>query len=181
MAKRLGSLAVALGAVAAVVAAAHAAQSPGAGPGTPTLVLLAMDWPDGASFSDFLGFAILRSPGFHPGEKDGFLHNKISFTPPVPNAQSLPSNLAPFQKFLWWDAGIQDSDRGKTFKYTITPVRGTTSHKTSTPRMIRRRTVVGFGKRIRPTPPCGSAARSGRAGGRTCRSPSCRSRAAAAA
>ena len=47
---------------------------------SPTLVLLAMDWPDGAKFDDFLGFSILRAPGFNPGEKDGFLFNKISFT-----------------------------------------------------------------------------------------------------
>ena len=33
---------------------------------------LAMDWADGAKFKDFLGFAILRSPGFHLGEKDGY-------------------------------------------------------------------------------------------------------------
>ena len=92
---------------------------------SPTLVLLAMDWPEGSRFDDFLGFAILRSPGFHPGEKDGFLFNKIAFTAPVEDSQPLPSNLAPFQKFLWWDAGINDADRGKTFKYTITPVRGT--------------------------------------------------------
>jgi phosphatidylserine/phosphatidylglycerophosphate/cardiolipin synthase-like enzyme len=92
---------------------------------SPTLVLLAMDWPAGAKFSDFLGFAILRSPGFTPKEKDGFLFNKIGFEKPGPNSQPLPSNLAPFQKFLWWDAGIDDKDRGKTFKYTITPVRGT--------------------------------------------------------
>lgn len=95
---------------------------------SPTLVLLAMDWPDGRRFSDFLGFAILRSPGFQKGEKDGFLVNKISFSAPTPNSQPLPSNLAPFQKFLWWDAGINDADRGKTFKYTITPVRGTGPH-----------------------------------------------------
>ncbi len=38
---------------------------------SPTLVLLAMDWPDGAQFSDFLGFAILRSPGFPQVKKMG--------------------------------------------------------------------------------------------------------------
>jgi hypothetical protein len=92
---------------------------------SPTLVLLAMDWSAGKQFSDFLGFAILRSPGFSPGEKDGYLRNKIGFNPPGPNSQPLPSNVAPFQKFLWWDAGINDADRGKTFKYTITPVRST--------------------------------------------------------
>jgi phosphatidylserine/phosphatidylglycerophosphate/cardiolipin synthase-like enzyme len=92
---------------------------------SPTLVLLAMDWADGAKFKDFLGFAILRSPGFHPGEKDGYLLNKIGFTPPGPHSQSLPSNVSPIQKFLWWDSAITDADRGKTFTYTVTPVRGT--------------------------------------------------------
>src|SRR6266550_2010295 len=40
---------------------------------SPTLVLLAMDWPAGKDFADFLGFAILRSPGFRPGEQQGYL------------------------------------------------------------------------------------------------------------
>ena len=92
---------------------------------SPTLVLLAMDWPAGAQAKDFLGFAILRSPGFTAREKDGYLFNKIGFSAPTEDAQPLPSNLAPIQKFLWWDAGINDKDRGKTFRYTITPVRGT--------------------------------------------------------
>lgn len=92
---------------------------------SPTLVLLAMDWADGAKFKDFLGFAILRSPGFHPGVKDGYLLNKIGFTPPGPHSQSLPSNVSPIQKFLWWDSAITAADRGKTFTYTVTPVRGT--------------------------------------------------------
>ena len=43
---------------------------------SPTLVLLAMDWADGAEREDLLGFAILRSPGFHKGEQDGYLLNK---------------------------------------------------------------------------------------------------------
>ena len=92
---------------------------------SPTLVLLAMDWPDGKTFSDFLGFAILRSPGFQPGEKDGYLLNKVGFAPPGPKSQALPSNVSPIQKFLWWDSAISDKDRGKTFIYTVTPVRGT--------------------------------------------------------
>ena len=92
---------------------------------SPGMVLLAMDWPAGSKFADFLGFAILRAPGFHPGEKDGYLLNKNSFSAPGRNSQWLPSNLAPFQKFLWWDGAINDGDRGKTFKYTVTPVRGT--------------------------------------------------------
>src|SRR5690348_6435678 len=82
---------------------------------SPTLVLLAMDWESGRDCPDFLGFAILRSPGFSPGERDGYLLNKIGFSPPSPSSQALPSNVSPIQKFLWWDSAIHDSDRGKTF------------------------------------------------------------------
>jgi phosphatidylserine/phosphatidylglycerophosphate/cardiolipin synthase-like enzyme len=92
---------------------------------SPTLVLLAMDWPDGAKFPDFLGFAILRSPGFVAGEKDGYLLNKVGFANPGATFQSLPSNVSPIQKFLWWDSAISPTDRGKEFIYTITPVCGT--------------------------------------------------------
>ena len=92
---------------------------------SPTLVLLAMDWTAGAKRSDFLGFAILRSPGFAKGEKDAWLTNKIGFSPPTKTSQPMPSNIAPFQKFLWWDSSITDTDRGRTFTYTITPVCGT--------------------------------------------------------
>ncbi len=92
---------------------------------SPGVVLLAMDWPAGSKFADFLGFAILRAPGFHPKEKDGYLLNKTGFTAPDKNSPPFPSNLAPFQKFLWWDGAINDGDRGKTFKYTVTPARGT--------------------------------------------------------
>lgn len=92
---------------------------------SPTLVLLAMDWIDGIKYEDFLGFAILRSPGFHPGEKDGYLINKLGFAPPGPHSQPLPSSVSPIQKFLWWDSAITNAERGKTFTYTVTPVRGT--------------------------------------------------------
>ena len=34
---------------------------------------MAMDWADGAKYDDYRGFAILGSPGFHAGEKDGYL------------------------------------------------------------------------------------------------------------
>lgn len=95
---------------------------------SPTLVLLAMDWTAGVDHTDFLGFAILRSPGFQAGEKDGYLVNKIGFAPPGPHSQPLPSSLAPIQKFLWWDSAITDTDRGKTFTYQVTPVLGTGPH-----------------------------------------------------
>jgi hypothetical protein len=57
---------------------------------SPTLVLLAMDWADGAKFDDFLGFAILRTPGFAKGEQDGYLLNKLSFQPQSPDSQPIP-------------------------------------------------------------------------------------------
>src|SRR5205085_8582091 len=90
-----------------------------------TLVLLAMDWADGAKFDDFLGFAILRAPGFTKGERDGYLLNKIGFQPMRPDSQPLPSNIAPIQKFVWWDPSVTDVPPGRTFVYTVTPVRGT--------------------------------------------------------
>src|SRR5262245_37985759 len=92
---------------------------------SPTVILLAFDWPAGAKHPDFLGFAIRRSPGFVPGEKDAYLLNKISFVPPQQGSQPTPSNLAPIQKFLWWDSGIATAQRGKKLTYTVTPVLGT--------------------------------------------------------
>ena len=92
---------------------------------SPTLVLIAMDWLGGSQRPDFLGFAIRRAPGYAKGEKDGYLTNKIGFSALSKDAQPLPSNLAPFQKFMWWDSGISDADRGTTFEYTVVPVCGT--------------------------------------------------------
>ena len=82
---------------------------------SPTLVLLALDWPEGKSHPDFLGFAIRRAPGFSKGEKQGYLFNKIDFVPLGPASHPMPSNVAPIQKFLWWDSAIATEDRGKTF------------------------------------------------------------------
>jgi len=96
---------------------------------SPTLVLLAFNWEDGADHPDFLGFAIQRSPGFSSAAPQ-FLANKIGFDPP-PKAtkgqkpRPFPSSQAPIQKFQWWDSGINDTDRGKEFTYTVIPVRGT--------------------------------------------------------
>lgn len=92
---------------------------------SPTLVLLAFDWPDGTAHPNFLGFAIRRSPGFSKGEKQGYLFNKIGFTPLTPQSHAMPSNVAPIQKFLWWDSAITTADRGKSFAYTVVPVLGT--------------------------------------------------------
>src|SRR6266850_1813998 len=92
---------------------------------SPTLVLLALDWPDGRLRPSFLGFAIRRAPGFSKGEKQGYLFNKIGFIPLGPDSHPMPSNVAPIQKFLWWDSAIDTEDRGKSFAYTVVPVLGT--------------------------------------------------------
>lgn len=91
---------------------------------SPTLVLLAFDWPDGGSRQDFLGFAIRRFPGY-AGESESWLPNRIGFEGPAPEGGDLPSNASPIQKFLWWDARIDEGDRGKTFTYKVAPVVGT--------------------------------------------------------
>jgi len=54
--------------------------------------------------------AILCSLGFNPGEKDGYLLNKIGFDSPGPNSHPLPSNVAPFQKSLL--VGFRHQRRG---------------------------------------------------------------------
>jgi hypothetical protein len=98
----------------------------------PTLVLLAMDWPDGANTNHFLGFAIRRSPEFRferaplsIGNKQwSWLPNRIGFDGPAPDGQDLPSNGAPIQKFMWWDARIDEDQPGSRFEYVVTPVVG---------------------------------------------------------
>ena len=74
---------------------------------SPTLVLLAFDWPDGGARQDFLGFAIRRSPGFQ-GQAESWLPNRVGFEGPARDGADLPSNTSPVQKFLWWDARIDD-------------------------------------------------------------------------
>ncbi len=91
---------------------------------SPTLVLLAFDWPDGGARSDFLGFAVSRTPGFG-GEAMSWLPNRIGFDGPAAGGRDFPSRTCPIQKFLWWDARIDDEDRGKTLTYRALPVCGT--------------------------------------------------------
>ncbi|MFM0121089.1 phospholipase D-like domain-containing protein [Paraburkholderia sp. RL18-101-BIB-B] len=94
---------------------------------SPTLVLLAMDWDQGKSRPDFLGFAIKRVPGFRSvdgrtQQSESWLPNRVSFNGPVQD--DIDSNKAPIQKFMWWDARIDEPDRGATFRYTAYPVVG---------------------------------------------------------
>jgi hypothetical protein len=88
-------------------------------------VLLTFDWKDGARHPDFLGFAILRDPGYGRDGKPQFLFNKLDFVPLAEDARPKGSDQAPIQKFNWWDGGINTDDQGKTFEYTVIPVLGT--------------------------------------------------------
>src|SRR5947209_13797424 len=92
---------------------------------SPTLVLLAFDWPAGDDKADFLGFAVERTPGFN-GAVKSWLPNRIGFDGPKLDANKhpvdLPSNEAPIQKFYWWDARINTEDRGTSFSYRVIPM-----------------------------------------------------------
>jgi len=101
-----------------------------------TLVLLALDWPDAPQHPDFLGFAIKRTPGFRDDRNglragSSWLPNRLSFGAATHVAQTrsvntdTPSNIAPIQKFSWWDARFDDADREHTFRYDVYPVTGT--------------------------------------------------------
>ncbi|VWC42810.1 phospholipase [Burkholderia lata] len=98
---------------------------------SPTLVLLAFDWPDAASRSDFLGFAIRRTPGFWSADgktraPNSWLPNRLTFDGPAAHTQGdAPTDQAPIQKFMWWDARIDPQDRGASFRYDVYPVVGT--------------------------------------------------------
>lgn len=98
---------------------------------SPSLVLLALDWPDGEARQDFLGFAIRRTPGFTDlatgaVSVSDWLPNRVSFTgPPAEGQPDFPSNVAPIQKFLWWDARLDGVAPGQRLSYEAFPVCGT--------------------------------------------------------
>ncbi len=95
---------------------------------SPTLVLLAFDYPEGENQPNFLGFAIRRQPGFNQASSS-YLPNRIGFDGPPPDSLTKGSDQWPIQKFYWWDANITTNDRGKTtFTYTIQPVTGTSDN-----------------------------------------------------
>ncbi len=101
---------------------------------SPTLVLLAMDWPDGEQRQDFLGFAIKRTPGFQDlktliHEPFSWLPNRLGFAgPPKKGDPDFPSNEAPIQKFMWWDARLEGLKIGQPIDYEISAVTGTANH-----------------------------------------------------
>jgi phosphatidylserine/phosphatidylglycerophosphate/cardiolipin synthase-like enzyme len=96
---------------------------------SPTLVLLALDWPEGANREDFLGFAVKRTPGFrNPSTRVqnafDWLPNRLTFDGPIPaDEPDAPSNKAPIQKFIWWDARF-GPEPGGTVTYEAFPVCG---------------------------------------------------------
>lgn len=89
-----------------------------------------MDWPNGDSHNNFLGFAIHRTPGFQDNKTGSFsehswLPNRIGFNGPPPTGQpDPPSNEAPIQKFLWWDARLDGLKPGSKLSYEISPIIG---------------------------------------------------------
>jgi len=97
---------------------------------SPSLVLLAMDWPDGEIRQDFLGFAIRRTPGFlnnKTGEfaNSSWLPNRLGFNGPPPEGEpDPPSDKAPIQKFLWWDSRLDGLVPHSKLSYEISPVCG---------------------------------------------------------
>ena len=84
---------------------------------SPTLVLLAYDWPAADQRSDFRGFGIERTPGF-AGEARSWLPR------PGGGDGAATAADAPIRKFYWWDASIDARDRGAHFQYRVVPVIG---------------------------------------------------------
>lgn len=90
---------------------------------SPALVLLAFDWPDADQHADFLGFSIRRTPGFYH-QAQSWLPNRRRFAAPEAG-KDYPSNDAPIQKFMWWDARIgPEHGDVKQIRYEAWPARG---------------------------------------------------------
>jgi hypothetical protein len=81
---------------------------------SPTLVLLAYDWPAADQRSDFRGFGIERTPGFAGAAR--------SWLPERAGAGPAPD--AAVRKCYWWDDSIEANDRGARFQYRVVPVIG---------------------------------------------------------
>ena len=81
---------------------------------SPTLVLLAYDWPAADLRSDFRGFGIERTPGF-AGEARSWLSRHV-------RCDGAPDE--PIRTFYCWDASFDASDRGARFHYRVVPLIG---------------------------------------------------------
>lgn len=97
---------------------------------SPSLVLLALDWPEGEGRNDFLGFAIKRTPGFldlstNEREASSWLPNRVGFDgPPAEGEPDFPTNDAPVQKFMWWDARLEGFTSADAIAYEVWAVTG---------------------------------------------------------
>jgi phosphatidylserine/phosphatidylglycerophosphate/cardiolipin synthase-like enzyme len=106
---------------------------------SPTLVLLALDWADGQTRDDFLGFSIKRSPGFmdlasQQKAPSSWLPNRLGFNgPPAAGKPDFPTNEAPVQKFMWWDARLEGVEESTDVTYDIWAATGTPGHITLEP------------------------------------------------
>src|SRR5262245_43305985 len=91
------------------------------------VILVAYHWKPPAN-TPFFGFSIKRTPGFYDPNSNvqlpfNWLPNRLNFFGPLD--EDAPSNVAPIQKFIWWDARFHPKqDTGKTFVYEITPIGG---------------------------------------------------------
>lgn len=85
------------------------------------VILLAFNWEEGQDLENFVGFAIERTPGIGKQQKS-FLYNRIGFGGPLAATDYAGSDKNPIQKFMWWDAQINDADEGHDFTYTVYPV-----------------------------------------------------------
>jgi phosphatidylserine/phosphatidylglycerophosphate/cardiolipin synthase-like enzyme len=123
---------------------------------SPSLVLLALDWPDGEARGDFLGFAIRRTPGFQDLATGrlaewSWLPNRVNFRgPPGEGKPDFPSNEAPIQKFMWWDARLEGIEPDVELRYDISAVTGTSAapvveSSTTTPLTVTLPEHVEFG------------------------------------
>ncbi len=92
------------------------------------VVLLAFHWKSPAG-KPLFGFSIKRTPGFYDPNSGmqlpfNWLPNRLNFFGPLDEDAS--SNVAPIQKFMWWDARFHpEQDGGKKFVYDIIPMTGT--------------------------------------------------------
>ena len=115
---------------------------------SPTLVLLALDWPDGEHRDNFLGFAIKRTPGFQDLKTKtmapfSWLPNRIGFEgPPASGQPDFPSDRAPVQKFMWWDARLEGVATGQSLTYEISAVTGTKTQHALDPASTSQLTVT---------------------------------------
>ncbi len=97
---------------------------------SPSLVLLALDWADGEQRDDFLGFAIKRTPGFldfktNERATSSWLPNRLDFNGPQEAGQpDFPTDQAPVQKFMWWDARLEGLTPADAIQYDVFAVTG---------------------------------------------------------